>query len=272
VVGFSSSAIVNFRSKNMLPRKAFRLSTRSFHGHLQLNYRNNNAVASPRPNWIPTFFKFSEEEPDEEDQYLKFLDKRYHRLHDNDPIEEQDISARNAKIVGSVLAELSSSPDSDTRKNVRYEPKVLPSIQDTTNSLFVLEAVSNAMECKELESAGDTSEIKAPSLVLSRRVFRKSVEPMIKLFSPIRVSANCDIILTSARCMLRTVIIVFLGSILDSLRSKLFKKGSLPKTTVATLPLLALMILTPFRSLISSALTRTAATQNVILRNSLTQN
>jgi len=213
----------------------------------------------------PSFQSFlSDDEPAPEDLYLKFLDRRYHRLHDNESIlkKSDDSSLENAKIMGSVIAELSNSQEntglvSDALPEPLAHRATLRSVHATSDSLFILGAASDAIEC--LDNENPSARINAVSA--SNPVFE--VEDVAKNYrnpvlyylsrllsvikSDMRVKAFNSFMKAATAVLSVSIVVDAIGVI----RSKISQKTRLTKSLVV---LIALAAIAPLQVVLRSAL------------------
>jgi len=217
----------------------------------------------------PSFQSFlSDDEPAPEDLYLKFLDRRYHRLHDNESIlkKSDDSSLENAKIMGSVIAELSNSQEntglvSDALPEPLAHRATLRSVHAMSDSLFILGAASDAIEC--LDNENPSARINAVSA--SNPVFE--VEDVAKnyrnpvlyylsrLLSVIKSTIDTDMRVKAFNSFMKAATAVLSVSIvvdaIGIIRSKISKKTRLTKSLVVVI---ALAAIAPIQVVLRSAL------------------
>jgi len=214
----------------------------------------------------PSFQSFlSDDEPAPEDLYLKFLDRRYHRLHDNESIlkESDDSSLENAKIMGSVIAELSNSQENTgvALPEPLAHRATLRSVHATSDSLFILGAASDAIEC--LDNENPSARINAVSA--SNPVFE--VEDVAKnyrnpvlyyvsrLLSVIKSTIDTDMRVKAFNSFMKAATTVLSVSIvvdaIGIIRSKISKKTRLTKSLVVVI---ALAAIAPIQVVLRSAL------------------
>mmetsp|Transcript_31791 Transcript_31791/g.73021 ORF Transcript_31791/g.73021 Transcript_31791/m.73021 type:complete len:261 (+) Transcript_31791:959-1741(+) len=188
--------------------------TRSSRSAINSNYLNRN-VFSFLGEWLPSMRMFSNEELDDEGCYLRFLDRRFNRLHENDSAgDERKATSKNANIVGSVLAELASAPgqSEDDGETDGFLPQSLA-------LRSVPRTAPRTSQGPQITANSDTT-----SILFSGKRFS-----MKKMFSPIRTVASVEAVHLLARSIVRAGTVVFLGSILNAIYLRISQNSRLTK-------------------------------------------
>jgi len=154
---------------------------------------------------------FSNEELDDEGSYLRFLDRRFNRLHENDSAgDERKATSKIANIVGSVLAELASAPEQseDDGETDGFLPQS-----------FALRTDPRTSQGPQITANSDTT-----SILFSGKKFS-----MKKMLAPIRTVASAEAVHSLASSVVRAGTVVFLGSILNAIYLRISQNSRLTK-------------------------------------------
>uniref|UniRef100_A0A7S1BKF4 Uncharacterized protein n=1 Tax=Corethron hystrix TaxID=216773 RepID=A0A7S1BKF4_9STRA len=206
--------VVNAFSAKIVGFSHSRSSLSAINANYLNNYGHRN-VFSFLGEWLPSMRMFSNEELDDEGSYLRFLDRRFNRLHENDSAgDERKATSKNANIVGSVLAELASAPgqSEDDGETDGFLPQSLA-------LRSVPRTAPRTSQGPQITANSDTT-----SILFSGKRFS-----MKKMFSPIRTVASVEAVHLLARSIVRAGTVVFLGSILNAIYLRISQNSRLTK-------------------------------------------